>query len=182
MFKKMNLFSKVNMKVLAFLADRPESRFYGRELAKKTGISIGAANGALNLLSKENLLSMEKRGALHFYSANIRNPVVRQFKALMNVMKLEDMVKDISTVSEKVMLFGSCATGTNRRSSDMDVYVLTREKRKADELLRKHQAASETKIQAIILETEKLAEFKRRNSHLYDQINSGIILWDANGP
>jgi predicted nucleotidyltransferase len=181
MFKKMNLVSKANMKVLEFLAANPESKFYGREIAKKTGISVGAINGALNSLFKEGLLDKEKRGALHFYSVNMKSPVMRQFKVLLNVINVNGLVDEISEFSEKAMLFGSCANGTNRGNSDIDIFIVTREKGKIAELVRKHQSAIGTKIQSLVLEPRDIARFKRDNIHLYDQINNGILLWDTNG-
>jgi predicted nucleotidyltransferase len=180
MFKKMNLFSKTSMKVLFFLLERPSAKLYEREMARKTGASIGAVNGILKLLVKEKMLMKEKKGRLYFYEVNMRNPIGRQVKVLINVMKLEDLVDEISPVAATVTLFGSCAEGTNTQDSDIDLFVLSRDKSRISEAIRRFQRKIGIEIQAIIIEPRELADFRKGNEHIYEQIDSGIRLWDAN--
>lgn len=176
----MNLFSKTSMKVLFFLLERPSSKFYGREISRKTKTSIGAANSALNMLSKERILNKEKKGRLHFYSANMKNPLVKQFKVLINIMKIDDLICRISGISERIMLFGSCAEGTNTQDSDIDLFVLSRNKTSVSAIIREFQRKFGMEVQAIIVEPKQLADFRRGNEHIYEQISSGIRLWDGN--
>jgi len=66
MFKKMYLFNKTALKVLAFLSKYPDSEFYEREIARKANISVGAANQLLKMLSNNGFVAKKKRGKCIF--------------------------------------------------------------------------------------------------------------------
>ena len=180
MFKKMNLFSKMNMGLLFFLLERPASKLYEREISRKTGVSIGAVNQALKIFVRESILSREKKGRLNLYEVNMKNPLVRELKVLFNILKVKGLVDDIKEESKKVILFGSCSRGNNTEGSDMDIFVLAKDKKAVSASIRKFQEKTSEKLQAVIVEPARLADFKKKNRYFYEQINIGIKLWDEN--
>ncbi len=180
MFKKMNFPSKTEIEILSFLIDRPGSKFYEKEISGKTGVSAGAANQALRLFTGEMLLKKEKKGRLNFYEANMRNPMVRQMKVLLNIMKIYGLVKQIRRKTEKIVLFGSCSTGLNTEGSDIDLFIVARDRGAVARALGRFQPNLPAKMNATVVEPDKLGEFKAGNRLLYSQINNGIKLWDAN--
>src|SRR3972149_4988646 len=125
MFKKMNFITSKSLHVLHFLLSDPSGQFYEREIARQTNVSIGAVNQFLREFHKIGLVDVQKRGKINLYKADLKNPASRQFKVLFNVLALNDLVDEIKQISDRVVLFGSCAEGTDVKDSDIDMFILT---------------------------------------------------------
>jgi predicted nucleotidyltransferase len=180
MFKKMNLFSKTEMKILFSILDGMESEIYEREISRKVGVSIGAVNQALKAFTELKILGVKKKGRMNLYTANMWNPLVRQLKVLFNVMKIYDFLGEMREKTQKIVLFGSASEGMNTRKSDIDLFVITKHKDKVLTSVRRLEAELDTRIDAVIAEPDRIADFKRENKELYEQISCGIKLWDEN--
>lgn len=75
----------------------------------------------------------------------------------------------------KVVLFGSAAQGENTPKSDIDLFILTREPKKADRILMKEPLRE--KIRAIVKSPQEYSQFKKDNTTLYKEISKGVTLW-----
>ncbi|VVC02387.1 Nucleotidyltransferase domain protein [uncultured archaeon] len=173
MFKKLNLFSKTELKVLEFIATS-DGELYERQIALKAGISAGSANSILNRFAKAGLVTKTTRGKMSFYSASASNPLLRQFKIFCTVNNLMPQVNRLSALASRIILYGSCANGTNTHSSDIDLFVLTTQKEQIRRLLDNHE-----NIQAIAMDSAEWVSLSKKDKPLYDRINSGITLWEA---
>ncbi len=173
MFKKLNLFSKTELKVLDFIA-KSDRDLYEREIAAEAKISAGSANSILNRFARLGLVVKTTRGKMSFYSASARNPVLRQFKVFRNVNDLMPLVNHLASLSGRIVLYGSCASGTNTRSSDIDLFILSSQKERVKRLLDEYAG-----IQALILSSPEWVSLSRNDKPLYERINSGITLWEA---
>ena len=71
------------------------------------GISKSGANYALRELVKSNFIYMYKKGKIHLYSMNYKNPVVKQLKVLKMIIYIQPVLKKLESLSSKVILFGS---------------------------------------------------------------------------
>lgn len=180
MFKKMNLFGKTGIKLLRFLLDNPMKDFYEREISNKSGVSIGATNKMLKTFAELSIIKREKRGKMYFYRVSMESPIARQFKILFNVLEINDFLERIRPLTMKIILFGSCAEGTDTEESDMDIFILTKDKKAVLAAMRQ-ATRPERRISPIIIETLQLPAFKKENAPLYEKIKSGIVLWDKNG-
>lgn len=175
MFNNLNLFSGAGLKLLSFLAENPGKDFYQRELAKEAGISVGAANAYLNVFERNNFVRSKKRGRIFFYSLNQDNQVVRQFKVFLTVLRLSPLIEDLKEHSEKVILYGSCAEGADTGESDVDLFILSREKDAVKKAISKYKSGK--KISPLILNANEYARLGINDKPLYDNINKGIELW-----
>ena len=178
MFEKMNLFNKASIKILAFLSKYPMSEFYEREIARKANVSVGAANQALKLLSENGLVIREKRGKMHFYKLNLKNPIVRQFKVLLNTIELNELINGIKGVSKKIVLFGSAATGEDTNESDIDLLIITNEKEKIRKKITQLGKTLDRKLSPIVVNYNEFLKLKKENKALVKNIERGIVLWE----
>jgi predicted nucleotidyltransferase len=178
MFRKMNILTSTSTKVLSFLLFNPMEQFYGRELARQVGVSVGATNQFLRRFCDLGLVEMEKRGRTNLYRANLRNPVSRQFKVLLNVVALNDLVNDIKDFSERVILFGSCASGTDTKDSDIDLFILTSDAKPLQRRISQYSQELEREIAPIIMNPTELARLILVDKPLYERIQKGITLWE----
>lgn len=180
MFEKMNLFSKTGMKLLEFLLENPMRDLYEREISKGSGVSIGATNEILKIFAGLSIVKRERKGKMYFYRVDMENPITRQFKVLFNILELHDFVEKTKSLATKIILFGSCAEGVNTEDSDMDIFMLAKDKKTVSARIREVREHGK-RVSPIIIETGQLAAFKKENAPLYEKIKNGIVLWDRNG-
>jgi len=171
----MNLFSGAGIKLLAYLAANPGREFYQREIARETDVSAGAVNQYLRAFAVEGLVLGRKRGRMFFYSLNLDNPAVRAFKVFLTVLELNPLLERIKDASDKVLLFGSCAEGTDYEGSDIDLFILAQEKEKVKKELAGFKSAK--KISPLILNSNELVKLKQDDKPLYERIMKGRELW-----
>lgn len=175
----MNLVETPYLKVVTQLCKDPMKEYYQRELARASKVSVGLTNQLLAGLAESQFVTQEKRGKMIFYRLNLRNPVVREFKILLNVDSLYGLVKAISTGSRKVILFGSASQGTDVRESDIDLFVLTSDKSQVRKEISQFNRRSERRIAPIIVDANEFVKLKRNDQALYENIERGIVLWET---
>jgi predicted nucleotidyltransferase len=178
MFKKMNFITSKGLNVLHFLLVNPMEQFHEREIVRRTGVSVGAVNQILRKLHEAGLVEKDKRGRTNLYKANLKSPVARQFKILFNVLTLSDLINKVKQVSERIVLFGSCAEGTDVEDSDIDLFVLTSDTETVQHEVRVYEQKIDRRLSPIIIDSSELAKMKKRDKPLYERIVRGIVLWE----
>jgi DNA-binding transcriptional ArsR family regulator len=171
------LFSSSQAKVLSFLCDHIGQSYYEGEIAEQSGVSRSAVNLATRALYQAGLLLRERRGRMNFYMADDRHPVVRQFKVLNTVARLEPILQELRPLAHRVILFGSSAKGDDMAESDIDLFVLARDRRQVMAAIRQHLFGRS--IQPMIVNSQELATIKESEPAFYAQVQQGITLWEA---
>jgi len=114
---------------------------------------------------------------MYFYKLNLKNPIVRQFKVLLNIIDLDDLINEIKDLSKKIILFGSAASGEDTGESDIDLLIITDEKEKVRKRIVKFEKMFDRKISAIIVNYNEFLKLKKENETLVKNIERGITLW-----
>ena len=168
MFKKLNLFSRTEMKLLVFISTK-DGELYERQIAKGSKISVGAVNKILKEFEKLGLVKKTKKGRMLFYSRNDESPLLRQFKVFITINGLIPVIEMLSPLAKRIVLFGSCAEGRNGEKSDIDLLMISKDKEAIRRILDEYP-----KIQAIVLNSIEYAELQKKDKPLYDRIQHGI--------
>lgn len=163
-------------KILAYLADHPSGEYTEREIKEATGVSRAGVNFALKELAEDGLIIAQKRGRMSFYSANLDNPLIRQIKVLINLMKIEPLILALKETSDKIILFGSSAAGTNIEESDIDLFVLTNDPREALAKVQGFELAE--KIQLVAKKPIDYITLKKKDPLFYEEVSHGLTLWE----
>ncbi len=171
MFKKLNLFSKTEMKLLLFISTK-DGELYQYQIAKEANVSVGSVNSMLKTFDMMGLVNKSKKGRMLFYRRNDRSPLLRQFKVFMSINNLMPAIEKIAPLVKRIVLFGSCAEGRNGEKSDVDLFVLSRRREEVRRALDDYPA-----IQAIILSSVEYAELQQKDKPLYDRMLRGIELY-----
>ena len=122
------------LKVLEFFLENPYEEFYLRQLAKRLKLSPFAIKKYADLLSKENIITEERKANLRYFKADTSNLFFRHLKIAFNIQSiakcglLDFLKQNLANVST-IVLFGSLAKGENDRNSDVDILVIGKEKR-----------------------------------------------------
>lgn len=177
--EKLGFITPTLLKVLYVFHEDPMRELYEREVVRKAGISKGSANSILRKLSETGILKRKKTGRMVFYRFNDRSPVARQFKILFNVYSLRELVDQIKPHCKRIMLFGSCAEGLDVSESDVDLFILTQEKKEVMEKVSAYQKNLDRKLSPIIVNANGFTRLKREDRPLYERILKGIMLWES---
>jgi predicted nucleotidyltransferase len=177
--EKIDFITPTTLKVLEFFFANSMEEFHEREIVRSVKISKGSANKILRHLAGLALLQREKKGRMVFYKLNTGDPFVRQLKILSNLWALRKFVGENKERVKKIMLFGSCAEGTDVRESDIDVFIITDEKKAVKESVSRFNQKSERKIAPLILDMDEFIRMKREDKPLFERIDRGVILWET---
>lgn len=164
-------------KVLDFLIQNPGRQFLANEIEKAAKISRAGVNFSLRKLAKEKLVIREKKAKIYLYSVDYTDPVIKQLKVLRTVVFLKPLLCKVKKLSEKIILFGSCARGENIPKSDIDLFILTNSQEEVRGFIKKHSLNK--KFQLVIRTTLKFVEMKNKEPVFFEEVSRGITLWEA---
>ena len=176
MFEKVNI-TPLGLQTLIFLARNPDKQFYLREIAKILNKSVGGVHKILKSLKEMDFIKEYKSGKNLYYQINQSNPSIKNFKIFVTINELTPLVNKLKETSEKIILFGSCATGEDTNESDIDLLILTNEKEKVNKYV--IQKRFERKIQAVVVNTAEFIKLKEQDKAFYQEIKKGVTLWDV---
>ncbi len=169
--------TKSEQLILSYLVTHCEETTYEAEIAKRTRISSGSANQSLKGLLKKEMVLLTKRGNMNFYSLNLDNPLVRQFKITQTIAGLNGLVAKLKPLVKRIVLFGSCAEGVDTETSDIDLAVISEEEEQVRKIIKKEKIDREP--QALIFNSNDFLSLAAKDRPLYERIQKGIVLWRA---
>jgi predicted nucleotidyltransferase len=122
-------FGAYRRQVLALLLLHPEESFHLRELARVTNTQPGTLRRELTQLAEAGVLSRERVGNLVRYKANPDCPIYDELRGILKkTAGVVDVLRDsLAPLADKIavaFVYGSVASGAERRSSDIDVMVV----------------------------------------------------------
>jgi predicted nucleotidyltransferase len=177
--EKLNFLTPKVMTVLEFFLSDPLTEYYEREVARKTGVSRGSAHKILVTLATAEFLTRTEKGRMLIYKLNLKEPTVRQIKIATNTFALKRVVDELKNHSRKVVLFGSCAQGTDTKESDIDLLIVTMEKDSVKQLISESNRKKDRQVAPITVDMNEFIHLKREDKPLYENIERGIVLWEA---
>jgi len=167
--------------VLSLLAKFSDQEFYERQVARRLGISYGSANRALNELYSTGAVSRRHEGKMYFYSINSTNVVIADFKKIVNQMLIEPLVEKLKKQSNRIILYGSCALGTDTSESDLDLFIVSKSKEGVSNVIRDFKFPKGYEgihIQAVIKTPIELLEGGDSDRAFMEEVDRGILLWE----
>jgi len=167
--------------ILSFLSSRPDQLLYVREISERAKVSLGATNKALKELHRRGLVIREKRGKTHLYTLDEQNPFLRQFRILNTILSLEPIVKMLEAISRRVLLYGSCAKGTNTGESDLDLFIVSNSRDEVMSILEPYLNPSDEwpyRLRPVIRSTSEWSYLEERDPTFFNEIADGVVLWE----
>jgi len=163
--------------VLDFVSRNYNYEYYDSEVFRELKkLGRASVNNALRELERYGLIERTRKGKIVLNRVKIDHPVVREFKRLRNLTALFPLIQRLQGLAEKVILFGSQAAGTNLPESDVDLFVVSEEKKKVYRTI--DYAETEQQIQAIVYESSEYLKMPKREPELYAEVMKGIVVWE----
>jgi predicted nucleotidyltransferase len=176
-----HIITTVNQKVLSFLAKFSDDEFYERQVARSLDIAYGSANRSLNQLFSTGAIKRKQEGKMFFYSINASNPSVIEFKKLVNLLLLEPLVESLQKIANRIVLYGSCAQGTDTSQSDFDLFVVTNNKESTADIVNGFnlpKGFENLHIQPVIKSPTELLQAGESEKAFIEEVERGIVLWE----
>ncbi|PIU22575.1 MAG: hypothetical protein COT14_00500 [Candidatus Diapherotrites archaeon CG08_land_8_20_14_0_20_30_16] len=118
------LFNNSYLSVLKIFFDKSKDLSY-KEIQKQTKQSKVTLLTVLESLCNCNLISKEKKGNAYFYSV-IESEAYFLLKKAYFIFLFATLLKDLKTKELEIYLFGSYAKGTSDKHSDIDLFIVTK--------------------------------------------------------
>jgi len=163
------------------MAKFSDNDFYEREIARKIGISYGSANRVLNELYSRGLLLRKQKGKMLFYRINSFDPMYRQFKILNTIAFLRPLILELKKMSTQIILYGSCARGEDTSESDIDLYIVTEEKRTTRRKIEEADLGrgfEDIQIQPVIVSAVEALDGEKTDTDFLSLVREGLVLWE----
>ena len=170
-----------SQKVLSLLAKFSDKEFYERQVARRLGIAYGSANRALNELFASGAVTRRQEGKMYFYSVDSSDAAVIELKKMINLMLVEPLVDQLKQVSNRIVLYGSCAFGMDTSESDLDLFIVSNSKSKASNIIDDFKFPTgyeNIRVQPVIKTPAELLEAGESERDFIEEVERGIILWE----
>jgi len=124
-------FGAYRRRVLGLLLLHPDEAFHLREIARITDTQPGTLRRELLQLTQAGVFTCEKMGNLVRYRADKTCPIYAELRSILKktagvVDVLREALAPLSSDISAAFVYGSVASGAERRASDIDVMVVGR--------------------------------------------------------
>lgn len=160
---------KLELKIVELLAKNMEKKFTINEVAKSLKEYYSFVHRIINRLAKDGVIIKNKAGKAYLCSLNIENEKSFALIQLAEIEKREGLNKELKLILEdfvksaessiSIVLFGSYAKGIATKESDIDILLISKEKKRIDKIIKEIYAKYGKEINAIIMTPE---DFKKQ--------------------
>ena len=135
--------SKTKIKIIKFLLTH-EASMSEREIASILKVSHMSVNRTMRELAELNFVNFVTIGKAHLWRVNHKSYAFRALSELIKgVSGIQEPIEELKkillknlpkTLIKRIVLFGSVAKGSERTNSDIDIFVLSRDKQSKEKL------------------------------------------------
>lgn len=148
------------------------------EIAKGLGVQERSIKSAVDDLHKLGMVRCRTSAKGRRFSLNSQNPWTRQARTVLNLVYLDPLLDDLSSISHKVILFGDAAYGDGTGNHSIDLFIVTTKRDRTKVLRVLETSELNGRLRPTVVDGEELAGLARRDRLLYDQVSRGLVLWE----
>lgn len=165
--------------VLDRLTLDPEGKGFVSQIARDIGISKGEVSKAVKELKRSGLVRTENSGRNVICSIDRRFPVFAQLRRTFNLLEILSQIETLKKCSKKIVLFGSCAQGTDTEKSDIDLLVVANGKSSAQ---KEAQRIKWKRVAQWVIKTpQEYVVLNGKEPVFAEELSRGILLWEDTG-
>lgn len=182
--------SKTKVKIIKFLLTH-QADMSEREIASILKVSHMSINRVMREISEINLVDFITVGKSHLWRVNRESYAFKVFSSLLGGRPgvndpFEDLKRAIvrnlpKTLIKQAVLFGSVAEGSEKADSDIDLFILIKDRANKDKLERSIEKLSKlclemygNRLAPYVLTTMELEQ--KKNLPVISEIKKGIVL------
>jgi predicted nucleotidyltransferase len=124
---------------------------------------------------------------MFFYSIDRPDAAITALKKIINILLIEPLTAKLKKISNRIVLYGSCALGTDTSESDFDLLVVSNRKKEASNIISDFKfpkGYENVHIQPVIRTPVELLKGAGSERAFMEEVERGIVLWEkvANEP
>ncbi len=166
------------LSTLAVFFDDPQGEYQIREVARITKLSPMTVRAYLNKFAKGGLLIKKETKLFPAFIANTSNQEFRNLKLYYNLerLRVSKVIADLEQSYDypTIVLFGSYASATNTKESDIDLCVITNIPK--DFNINKYTTLLKRAVSIHKFSEKEFKNMKTKNPELVNNICNGIKL------
>jgi len=160
--------------ILSFLIESDEE-LSQTKIRNKIKMSKATLIKWLKYLEKNNFVNIKIEGVSKLYKLNKENTILKQFKILNNIIKIQELNNLIKN-NIKIYLYGSCARGEDSKESDIDLLIIGNIKRhEIIEEINKLSKKLNKKITLQIFSELEWANLEKKDKAFYERVEKDKI-------
>ena len=171
--------SKLRAKVLGWLFTHPDERYFVRQLTTLVKEDSTNVSRELARLEKTGILVSTTEGKQKYYQANRQSPLFSELHGLIvktagvaDVLRLA-LAPSVGQI-KVAFIFGSVASGTEQRVSDIDMMVIGKASfGKIVDLISSAQEQLGREINAVVYSTAEFKQRVREKHHFVEEVMRG---------
>ena len=185
--------SKTKIKIIKFLLTH-EASMSEREIASILKVSHMSVNRTMRELAELNFVNFVTIGKAHLWRVNHKSYAFRALSELIKgVSGIQEPIEELKkillknlpkTLIKRIVLFGSIAKGSERANSDIDIFVLARDRQCKEKLESSIEKLSNicfemygNRLAPYILTEQELKQKKKLN--VISEIKKGIEIFSG---
>ncbi len=165
------------LKVLDYLSLSQEGEGFISQIARNIGLSKGEVSKSVKLLKQCGFVQSKMSGRNMVCSVNRHSPVIIRLRIAFNILQIVPKVDVLRKHAEKIVLFGSCAQGTDTLDSDIDILVIAADKGKINSMTQKVKLSRA--VQWVIKTPQEYVILVNREKVFAEEINRGVLLYEV---
>jgi len=165
------------LKVLDYLSLSSEGKGFISQIARDIGMSKGEVSKAVKVLKQGGLVRSQLSGRNVVCFIDRSSPVMTRLRTAFNLLEIIPKIELLQKHAVKVVLFGSCAQGADTAGSDIDLFVIARDKEKVIGMTQKIRLSRP--VQWVIKTPQEYVVFNNKEKVFAEEIARGIVLWEA---
>jgi predicted nucleotidyltransferase len=156
-------FSKYQgINVLQFFLEHPETDIHIKELARRLDVSPATSKRFCNLFASKNIILSEQKGNAIFFRLNESDSYVKLLKKTYAITRIREHWTPVTIEEVKtIAVYGSQVSGEYKSQSDIDMLILTRQKREYPKILRTFQEKIEKEVNITVMTYIQWQQLKR---------------------
>lgn len=165
-------------RVFSEFCENPTKPYQIKELAREIKLAPTSVRIHLNTLEKEGLIKKEKVGVYEAYKSNFEAENFRFYKKINNLLSIKEsgIIRELEnkTTPDAIILFGSYAKAEDTENSDIDLFLIAKEKQ-ID--LKEYEKKLNRAIQLFFSEDLNKLPKELLNNILNGIVLSGFVRW-----
>ncbi len=96
-------------------------------------------------------------------------------------MLIEPLMEELKDISNRVVLYGSCAQGTDTSHSDLELFMVSNDKERVTEVISNFsfpRGFEDIHLQPVIKSPVELLEAGESEQAFLEEVEQGIVLWE----
>lgn len=168
------------MRILSFLSlHRKDDAIYGNRVAAEIGISQGSTSEILRKFADIGLVRAEAVGRTLIYRVQEDHPLLTPFRVVDNIIELQPLVTRLRSICRKVILYGSCALGSDDHNSDIDLFILTDDTEAAQYEIDLFKDGLGRELRSVIVNSIEWISMEESDPVFVQEVAKGRVIWEV---